>query len=148
MVEQLDEHPLGPFVVFGVGGTHLAVPVEREADLVKLLTVAGNILAGGHSRVLAGLDGVLLGGQTKSVVAHRVQHVEALLPFVAGVDVGSDVAKGVTDVQSRTRRIGEHIQNIELRFAGILGHMVDILLAPYLLPAFLNFSKIVIHNIL
>ena len=116
MVEQLDEHPLGPFVVCGVGGTHLAVPVEGEADLVELLAVAGDVLAGGEGGVLARLDGVLLGGEAEGVVAHRVQHVEPFLPFVAGVDVGCDVPEGVPDVQARARRIGEHVQNIELRF--------------------------------
>jgi len=38
--------------------------------------------------MLAGLDRVVLGGQAEGVVAHRVQHVEA----VTAVEVGHGVA--------------------------------------------------------
>ena len=45
------------------------------------------------ARVLAGLDGVLLGRQTERVEAHRVQHVVAGHPLEAGEDVGADEAR-------------------------------------------------------
>ena len=86
-LEHTLEGPLRPLVVDGVAGAHLALPVEREAYLVQLVSIAVDVLERRLLRVLTGLDGVLLGRQSVGVVAHRVQHVEALLALVAGIDV-------------------------------------------------------------
>ncbi len=69
--------------------------------------------------MLAGLDGVLLGGQAEGIPAHRMQHVEAAHPLVAGEDVGGGVAFRVADVQARAARVGEHVEDVELRLRGI-----------------------------
>jgi hypothetical protein len=64
--------------------------------------------------MLAGLDGVLLGGQAERVVAQAVQDVLAGHPLEAGVDVGGDVAQRVADVQPGTGGVGEHVQDEQL----------------------------------
>ena len=63
--------------------------------------------------MLSGLDGILFGGKSEAVVAHRVQDVEPLVALVAGEDVARDVAERVPDVQASTRRVREHVQDIE-----------------------------------
>ena len=73
---------------------------------------------GGDARVRAGLDGVLLGGQAEGVPAHRVQHVEAAHPLVAGQDVGGGVALGMADVQAGAAGVGEHVEDVVLRLVG------------------------------
>ena len=82
-LKHLNESPLRPAVVVGVAGAYLAVPVVAEAYLVELLAVAGNVALGGDGGVLPRLYGILLGGQAKGIVAHGMQHVEAVLAFVA-----------------------------------------------------------------
>ena len=113
-VEELQEDPLRPAVVVGVGGGDLAAPVVGEAehlDLAPMLAMFRSVVI---ARVDAGLDGVLLGGQAEGVPAHRVQHVAAPHPLVAGEDVGGDVALGVADVQARAAGVGEHVEHVEL----------------------------------
>ena len=105
-VEELQEDPLRPAVVLRIAGAYFAVPVVAEADVVELFAVAADILLGGDGRMLTGLDGVLFRGQTEGIVAHRVEHVEAFEPLVAGIDIGSDIAQRVTDMQTRSGRMG------------------------------------------
>ena len=65
--------------------------------------------------MLAGLDGVLLGGQTKGVPAHRMEHIVAERAFIAGEDIGGGVAFRVSNVQTRAGRVGEHVEDVEFR---------------------------------
>ena len=90
--EHADEGPLGPVVVVGVAGAHLAVPVERESYLVQLLAVVVDVGHGGHLGVLSRLYGILFGGQSIGVIAHGVEHVKSLLSLVPGIDVRSDIS--------------------------------------------------------
>ena len=89
-------------VILRVAGANLAVPVEREANLVELLTVAVDVGNGSYLWVLTSLDSILLSRQSVGIVAHRVQHVIAIQALVASIDVAGDVAKWVTYVQSRS----------------------------------------------
>ena len=132
-------------VIPWVARAHLAVPVEREADFVKLLAVVVDVGLGGHGRVLAGLYGVLLGRQSVGVVAHGVQYVEALLALVARVYVGGYVAERVAYVQARPGGVREHVEHVELLFPRVLGYVVGLLVGPPLLPSFLNLVEVVFH---
>ncbi len=91
-LHHLHESPLGPLVELRVAGAHLTVPVIAETYAVELLTVAGYVIGSGFLRVLSGLDGILLCGETVGIVAHRMEHIEALQALVARVDVRGDVA--------------------------------------------------------
>ena len=146
--EHLHECPLSPLVVLRIAGAHLAAPIERETDLIQLLTIAVDVLRGGYSGVLTRLNSILLGGQTECVVTHRVQNVETTQTLVTRIDIRGDVAQRVTHVQTCARRIGEHIENIEFGTRRIDLHFVGTALAPLFLPFGFDGSKIVFHNLL
>ena len=96
-------------VVVRGAGAHLTIPVEGETYLVQLFTIAVDILEGGLLWMLTCLNGILLCGQAIGIVAHRIEHIETLLPFVASVDVACDVAQRMTHVKAGTTGVGKHI---------------------------------------
>ena len=144
-VEHTYKCPLCPFVVVGIAGTYLSVPIERKAYLIELLPVTTDILVGSNGRVLPRLYGVLLGGQPVGIVSHRVKYIEALLPLVAGVYIGSDISERMPHVQACSRRVGEHIEYIILRLIGVYPYAVGLVVSPALLPTALYISEIVFH---
>ena len=97
--------------------------------------------------MLARLDGILLGRQAEGVVAHWVQHVEAAEPLVAGKNVRGDVAQGMADVQSRARRVREHVQDIELGLVLVDHRLEGAVGDPARLPFAFNLFEIVIHGV-
>ena len=144
-IKHLHECPLSPAVVFRIAGAYLAAPVERESYLVELLAVAGYVSHRGLLRMLSRLDGILLCGKAVGVISHRMKHVEALLTLIARIDVGGYVAERMTHVQTGSRGIGEHVEHIELLLPGFLHGLVDVIVAPVLLPAALNVAMIIFH---
>ena len=144
-VEHLLEGPLSPFVVTGVAGAHLAVPVKTKTYLVELLTIALDVVDGGDGGVLAGLYGILLCRQSVSVVSHGVEHVEALLSLVTCIDVGCDVSERVSHVKACPGGVGEHVEHIEFLTVLVFGHLVGLPFNPALLPFFLDVVEIVFH---
>jgi len=125
MVE-LQEDPLGPAHVAGIGGVDLAVPVVGEAEPLQLAAEGGDVVLRVLLGVFAGLDGVLLGGQAEGIPAHGVEHVEAPHPLVAGHDVGGGVALGVADVESRPAGVGEHVEDVVFRAGRVEAHVAGI----------------------
>ena len=87
-------------VILWIAGANLAVPVEREANLVELLAVAVDVGYGSYLWVLTCLDSVLLSRQSVSIVTHRVQYVKSVQTLVASIDVAGDIAKWVTYMQT------------------------------------------------
>ncbi len=144
-VKHAYERPLRPLVVVGRAGTHLAVPVIAETYLVELTAIALDIVDCGHFRMLTGLYGILLRGQTIGVVAHRMQHIEALQTLVARIYVGSYIAERMTHVQSRSRRIRKHVEHIKLLARAVLSCAVSALFFPVGLPPLLYFLMIIFH---
>ena len=134
-------------VIFGVACANLAVPIERETDVVQLLAVAGYVGNGGHLRVLTGLNGILLGRQSVGIVAHRIEHVVALKALEACVYVRCDVSERVAYMQTGSRRIGEHVEYVELLFVRVFSGVVGLVCHPLGLPFLLDFSEIVFHYI-
>lgn len=144
-IEHLHERPLSPAIIVGVAGAYLTAPIERKTDLIELLAITIDIFDSSLLGVLTGLDGILLGGEAVSVITHRVKHVKTLLALKASIDIAGYIAEGMTDMQPGTRRIGEHIEDIELRTRGILMYLIDMILAPELLPALFDFLVVVFH---
>src|SRR5688500_10855493 len=97
----------------GIGGVDFAGPVVAEAEGLDLALEGGDVGFGGLARMLAGADGVLLGGKAEGVPAHRMKDVVALHALVAGEDIGGGVAFGMADVQARAGGVGEHVENVE-----------------------------------
>ena len=87
-------------VILRVAGTNLAVPVEREADFVELLTITVDVGYGSNLWVLTSLDSILFCRQSVSIVTHRVQYVKSVQTLVACIDIASDITKWVTYVQT------------------------------------------------
>lgn len=80
------------------------------------------------------LNGVLLGWQTKGIVADGMQNVKPLLPFVASHNVVGCERSHVPHVQASTRRVGEHIESVEFRFWRKIDGLKSLLLFPFFLP--------------
>jgi len=63
-----------------------------------------------------------------------VQNIEAAHPFVPAENIGGGVTFGVADVQARARRVGEHVEDVELGFgAGVVGGK-SFVVEPVVLP--------------
>ena len=144
-LEHLHEGPLRPVVVAGSTGAHLPAPVEAETNLVQLTAIAVDVLEGGLLRMLARLDGILLGRQSVGIVAHGVEHVEALLALVTGIDIAGNIAQRMAHMQACPTRVREHVEHVKLLLGGIFGDTIGLLFHPSLLPLFLNVSEIVFH---
>ncbi len=131
---ELEKNPLGPFVVVDVGGSDLPVPVDGEAKGLQLTAKGLDVVGGGLRRMSAGLQGILLGGQSKGVKAHGVQDVEAPRPLVARHDVGGGVALGVAHVQPRPGGVGEHVEDVVFRLLAEIHGLKRVVFLPVLLP--------------
>lgn len=68
-LEELEEAPLGPFVIFRVGSVDLAGPVDSVAEAFGLFAEVGDIILSDVLWGGAGLDGVILSGKTEGIVA-------------------------------------------------------------------------------
>ena len=148
VLEQPQEDPLGPAVVLGRVGADLARPVDRDPPLAELALEGGDRALGRDARWLAGLDRVVLRRQAEGVVAHRVDHLEA----VAAAEVGDRVADGVAlemaDV-GLAGGVGQHLQHVGLRLriveAGLprVRDLPGLLLGPDPLPLALDRFRVV-----
>ena len=146
LLVELQEDPLGPLVVFGIGGVDLAVPVKGEAQGLQLALEAGHVLGRDDFRVDVVFQGIVLGGQAEGVPAHGIQDVIAALPLFAGHDVQRGVAARMTHVQAGRRRIRELHQRVELGLGVVDLGMEGMLVLPDFLPLGLNGLEIVLHN--
>ena len=143
LLEQLEEDPLGPLVVAGVGGVHDAVPVEGIAQHLQLLGEVGDVVVGDLGGVDVVLDGVVLGGQAEGVIAHGEEDVVALHPALPGHHVHGGVGPGVAHVQALAGGIGELYQSVVLGL-GVAGNgMVAAGLCPAVLPFAFDAVKLV-----
>jgi hypothetical protein len=113
-VVELEEDPLGPFEIVGVGGIDFASPIVAEAEGFDLAPERCDVLFGGLARVLAGFDGVLFSGQAEGVPADGMQDMKAAGATVSGEDVGGRVAFRMADVETGAGGVGEHVEDIEL----------------------------------
>ena len=71
-VVEPEKNPLRPLEIIRVGGGEFARPVVAEAERLNLPLEGGDVCLGGLARMLAGPDGVLLGGQVERVSIHWV----------------------------------------------------------------------------
>ena len=134
LFEQLDENPLGPLVILGVGGVDFTVPVKGQAQRLQLALEAGHVLGGDDFRVDVVFQGVVLGRQAEGVPAHRVEDVIAALTLFAGNDVQRGVAARMAHVQTGRRRVRELDQCIEFRLGMVDLRMEGLFVRPHLLP--------------
>ena len=77
-MKETQKDPLGPFVIRWIAGAHLSFPIVTKTNIVELRFKGGNVLLGGNGRMLACIEGILLGGQAKAIKAHWVKYVKSL----------------------------------------------------------------------
>ena len=150
LLEEPQEDPLGPAVVVGRVGGDLAGPVERDAPLLELAPEGLDRGLGRGPRGLAGLDRVVLRRQPEGVIAHRVDHLEA----VAAAEVGDRIADGVglqVADMGLARRVGQHLEHVGLRGGSVLepglpgvGYLPGAILVPDPLPLGLDRARVVV----
>ena len=95
--------------------------------------------------MLSCLYGILLCRQSIGIIAHRMQHIEALQSFVARIDVGCYIPKRMAHVQACSRWVGKHIKHIIFRLVAVDFCFIYSVIFPILLPAFFYFSMIIFH---
>ena len=145
-LEHTLESPLCPVVITWITGAYLTIPVETETYLIQLLTVTSNVRIGCQLWMLTRLNGILLSRKSVSIISHRVQHVETLQSLIACIDVTCNITQWVSNVQSGSWWIREHIKYIELLLVLVLNNFVGLILNPLLLPFLLNVNEVVFHS--
>jgi len=92
------------------------------------------------------LDGIVLRGHAKGIIAHRLGNFIAFHHFQTGDSVSDRVIGRVADME-HSGWIGEHVQNVKFRFAtGIFG-FESLVITPVFLPLELDFSEIILHSL-
>ncbi len=132
--EQLQEDPLCPAIVVGVRRTDFAVPVVRQPHPFHLPLECRNILRRRNGRMYARFDGILFGRQPEGIPAHRMEHVEAPHPLVAGYDIRRRITFQVTDVETGPGGIRKHVEAIEFGLGRIVHRPERALVFPIGLP--------------
>ena len=145
--EELEEAPLGPFVVFWVGSVDFARPVDGVAKPFGLFTEIGDILLGDFLWGGVGLDGVVLGGEAKSIVAERSKDIESLLGIETSEHINNSEVADMADVKTGARRVGEHFGEHHFGLAFFFGGLEGFGVLPDFLPFLFYFEWFVsIHN--
>src|SRR5271155_5321668 len=88
-------------------------------------------------------DRFVFGGQAERVPSHWMQHVESRHPLVAADDVARNVVVQMADAEAGAGRVGEHLEDVEFRAAGILARQVEIGALPFGLPCGLDYFRVV-----
>ena len=126
--------PLSPSHVPGIRGIDFPRPVVIHAQGLKLPFEVFNVPFGGLPRMGPGFNRILFRRQAEGVPSHGMQHVPAPHPFVASDDVGRDIALGMADVESGSRRVWEHVEDVKLGLGRVDAGTKRLMLAPVGLP--------------
>src|SRR5205807_677400 len=141
--EQLQENPVRPLVVAGVGGGELVPPVEHAAEAPQLAAEGLDVLRDQLRRVGPHRERVVLRVDAERVEPDRLEHVVPLQPLEPPVDVGAGEREHVPHVQALGRGIGEHHEVVERPARSVQVGLVGVLPHPALLPLGLDQLRIV-----
>ena len=142
VLEELQEPPLRPAVIFGVRGGQLGVPVKAVAHRAELLAHALDVGIGPCFWMNLALDGGVLRRETKGVVPVGEEDVVTLHAFEAGARVGWGHGIPMTDVKV-AGRVGKHGKRVVLGFVGVCLGVVDAVSFPAGLPLGLDLFGLV-----
>ena len=145
LLEKLEEYPLGPLEISGVGGIHTAVPVKAEAQHLKLLCEVGNVIAGNICGMEMVLYRIVFGGQTECIIADGEKNIVAVHTALSGNNVHSGVGAGMSNVETCGGRIRELNESVELGLITAGDSFIALVLKPVLLPFLFDRGKIVFH---
>ncbi len=121
--EEIEEEALLLAIVARLAGGEFARPVEREAHALQLGAHGRDIVPGPLRGMDTALARRILGGQAERVPAHRMHHIEAARPAVAGNDITQRVVADMPHMDL-ARGVREHLEHIVFR-AGILRPVGD-----------------------
>jgi hypothetical protein len=141
-LEELQEEPLVPAVVVGVGGDDLGLPVERGAHPPQLAAHVRDVRHRPVARVDVVADRGVLGGQPEGIESDRQEDVLAMHAVEARDRVGRGLDVPVTDVDV-ARRVRVHRQQVEPLSRVLEVRPVEPDLVPRLLPARLDLGRLV-----
>ena len=134
VLEHLEEYPLCPLEISGIGGIYLPVPVEGKAEHPELALESCDIFG----RYNGGMDVVLYGEvfcrQTEGVPAHGIKNIIALHAALSCDDIKGRIRAGVSDMDARAGGIGELDQRIVFRHRIIIERAEGLFVVPTLLP--------------
>ncbi len=105
--KQLQKDPLGPFIVFRVGGVNFPGPVKGKSKGLQLLLETGYVSFGYDFGMDFVLDGIVFRRQAKGVPADGKEHIVPLQAAFAGNDVKSCVRPGMAYMKPLPRGVGK-----------------------------------------
>ena len=98
----LEEYPLRPLIVLGVGGIDAAIPVKTVAENFQLTGEVSDVIFGDYCRMDMIFDSVVFCRQAESVKAYREQDIVALHALFTGDYIKSGERSGMADMQALT----------------------------------------------
>ena len=138
MLVQLQEDPLGPLKVVGIGGVHLTGVIEGEADFLQLFPEMVNVLLGYGCRMHLILDRIVFRRQTEGIPADGEKHVVPFHAALPGNNVHGGIGAGMSYVQPLSGRIRELNQSVKLRLGIVVRGFKSVGFFPDFLPLGLN----------
>ena len=139
----LQEQPLLPTVVLRPAGGDLPLPVVAEPQALELGAHVGDVGIRPLRRVGLVGDGGIFSRHAEGVPSHGVQHVEPAHALVACHHVADGVIAHVAHVDV-PGGIGEHLQQVILGAAFVLGDPEQVLGLPPGLPLTLDHLRLVL----
>ncbi len=146
LLEKLQENPLRPLIVPGIGGIYLSAPVKGVAKALQLLLKTSHIVCSNGLRMNFILNCVVLGRETKCIPSHRIKNIIPLHTALSCYNIKSGIRSWMTYMKALSGRIRELNQRIVLRLRIIGTGYKCLLLIPDILPFFLNLFRIVIFT--
>gem|GEM_PF-5115966 len=135
LFKHLQKNPLRPFIIIGIGGINLAVPIEAETEHLELTAEYGNVALGDLFGMLACFNGVILRRKAEAVITHREQHVITFKTLFPCYNVKRGIGPWMTYVQ--TCAAGERKLNKRIVFGQ--GIIILCLEAARIIPNLLPF---------
>ena len=142
LFEQLNEHPLRPFVIFGTAGDNLARPVKRYADLLQGFAGDFDIVIGPVLGMKFALNRGSFRRKTECVPSERMQDVLAEHHMISGDRVADYIIAKVSHVNI-TGGIREHDQHVEFIPVRFVDRPIESVILPGFLPAAFDLLEIV-----
>ena len=110
-LEEVQEQRLLVFVVAGVAGRELALPVDRKPHQLELPAHRRDVVVGPLGWMDAALEGRVLRRQPEGVPAHGMKDIESPGPLVARNHVAHGVVAHVAHVNA-ARGVREHLEDV------------------------------------
>ena len=147
MLVHFQKNPLGPLVIVLVCGINHTIPVKGKSNFFQLVGEFCNVLIRDHTRMFAGLDGIILGRESECVESDGEQDIIAFHSSLSGNYLKAGICLNVSNVHTCTAGIRELYQTIELRLGTSVYCVEDLGFIPFLLPFGFYLSEIVFHFI-